>query len=57
MGMVVLGGFAGLVFDGGMLYYEKRRMQSAADAGAMGGAWEIVRGHTDYDADIQPAAL
>jgi hypothetical protein len=55
--MVVLGGFAGLVFDGGMLYYEKRRMQSAADAGAMGGAWEIVRGNTNLGADIRPAAL
>lgn len=36
---------AGLVLDGGMLYFEKRRMQAAADAGAFAGAHEVQRGN------------
>lgn len=36
--------FLGLVYDGGRIYFEKRRMQVAADAGARGGAWELDRG-------------
>lgn len=36
---------AGLVLDGGMLYFEKRRMQAAADAGAFAGAHEVLRGN------------
>lgn len=39
----VLLAFMGLVFDGGRLYFEKRRMQAAADGGAMGAAWELYR--------------
>ena len=38
--------FLGLVFDGGRLYFEKRRMQVAADSAAWGGAWEMLRGQT-----------
>lgn len=34
----------GLVFDGGRLYYEKRKMQLAADAGAKGAAHELRQG-------------
>ena len=40
--------FLGLVFDGGRLYYEKRRMQAAADAASRGAAFEILRGNTGY---------
>jgi hypothetical protein len=39
------------------MYYEKRRMQIAADAGALGGAWEVVRRHTDLATEIRPAAV
>jgi Flp pilus assembly protein TadG len=35
--------FLGLVFDGGLLYFKKRWMQSAADAAAYGAAHEILR--------------
>ena len=36
-------GVSGLALDGGYLYHIKRRMQTAADAGAMGGAQELWR--------------
>ena len=35
--------FLGLLFDGGRMYFEKRRMQVAATAGARGGALELLR--------------
>jgi hypothetical protein len=38
--------FMGLVFDGGRIYYEKIRMQAAADAGAVAGAWELQRNNS-----------
>ncbi len=50
-------GFAGIVLDGGRLYFEKRSMQVAADAGAMGGAYEIWRRHTDYGTEVRPAVI
>ena len=37
--------FAGLVLDGGLIYFEKRRMQFAADAGSYAGAHELFRGN------------
>jgi len=40
--------FAGLTFDVGALYLEKRRVQVAADAAAFGAAHEIVRKNWDY---------
>lgn len=36
----------GLVLDGGMIYQVKRRMQTAADAAALGGAHELYRGNS-----------
>ncbi len=36
--------FGGLVLDGGRIYFEKRRMQAAADAAAYGAALELRRG-------------
>ena len=39
--MVVLLGFLALAIDVGLLYFERRRMQNAADAGALAGAREI----------------
>jgi hypothetical protein len=44
--IAVLLAFAGLVLDGGRLYFEKRKMQAAADAGAFAGAHEVKRGNT-----------
>jgi hypothetical protein len=42
----VLLGFMGLALDVGFMYHVKRRMQTAADAGAIGGAQEIWRANT-----------
>ncbi len=42
--MPLLIAILGLVFDGGRLYYEKRKMQLAADAGAKSAAHEIRQG-------------
>src|SRR5687768_4637853 len=36
-------GVTGLAVDVGLLYHHKRRMQTAADAGALGGAHEMSR--------------
>ena len=50
--VIVVGGmlgFLGLVLDGGRIYFEKRRMQAAADAGAFAAAQEIRRGYEDGD--------
>ncbi len=43
---VVLLAFAGLVFDIGYEQFYKRRLQAAADAGAIGGIREIMMGNT-----------
>lgn len=42
-------GVLGLVLDGGRIYFEKRRAQAAADAGAMAAAQELRRGIRDMD--------
>jgi hypothetical protein len=42
--VLTLVAFMGLAFDASYLYFEKRRVQTAADAGAIGGAQELVRG-------------
>jgi hypothetical protein len=47
--MVVLMAFAGLALDASYIYFHKRTMQSAADAGAYAGALEKLRGNTDFD--------
>ena len=41
-------GFLALALDIGYIYHAKRRIQAAADAGAMAGAVEIYRRHPDY---------
>lgn len=43
---VVLVGFLGLAVDVGMLYLQKQKVQSAADAGALGAAQAMRRGQT-----------
>ena len=50
----VLIGFMGLVIDLGSLYHHKRRMQTAADAGALAGAHERWRSR---DTEIENSAL
>ena len=42
----ILIAFLGLAFDAAFLYFEKRRVQTAADAGAIAGAQELLRGST-----------
>ena len=44
MMMTVLVAFMGLAFDASYMYYYKRRVQTAADAGAIAGAQELLRG-------------
>jgi len=41
----------GLTIDGGRIYFEKRRMQAAADGGAFGAAREILRGNDSLVTD------
>lgn len=38
----------GLTIDGGRIYFEKRRMQAAADGGAFGAAREMLRGNDGF---------
>ena len=58
LSLVVMVGFAGLSIDVGYLQWQKRRIQSAADAAAMGGLRELELGQTDlvaagrYDAGL-----
>jgi len=47
--LVVLLGFAGLAMDASYLEHVKRRIQTAADAGAMAGAQAILRKKTDAE--------
>lgn len=49
-------GVMGLIFDGGRIYFEKRNMQAAADAGAFAAVQELRRGHNDADTQVKPAA-
>jgi hypothetical protein len=44
--IAVLLAFTGIVLDGGRIQFEKRHMQLAADAAAMGGAHELILGST-----------
>ncbi len=45
--MMLLIAFVGLALDACYMYFHKRNMQTAADAGAYAGALEILRGNTD----------
>jgi Putative Flp pilus-assembly TadE/G-like len=45
--IAVLMAFAGLALDATYMYFHKRTMQTAADAGAYAGALEKLRGNTD----------
>lgn len=45
-GLIVILSFAGLAIDGGNVYMQRRRMQNAADSGALAGARELALGAT-----------
>lgn len=49
--MFVVMAFAGLALDACYMYFHKRNMQTAADAGAYGGALELLRGNTGTTTD------
>jgi hypothetical protein len=55
--LIVLLGFLALAVDVGYLYSERRRMQNAADAGALAGAREICLVPKAYGGDWRAAAL
>src|SRR5260370_5645584 len=57
LGFSVLFGFMGLALDAGYMYYQKRRMQTAADAGALAGAQELLRNSSATYATVPSAAL
>ena len=46
----VLIAFTGLALDACYMYFHRRAMQTAADAGAYGGALELLRGKSDAEA-------
>ncbi|WP_119302135.1 pilus assembly protein TadG-related protein [Dongia deserti] len=57
LAMIVLVGFVGLGTEVGLWYAERRAMQTAADAAAMGGAFEIYKsGKEAPDEEIASAA-
>ena len=47
--------FLGVFVDGGSIYYEQRRAQAAADAGANGGALELLNGKAGWVAEAARA--
>ncbi len=47
--LLVLVGFVGLAIDTSHLEHVRRRMQTAADSGALGGAWELARGRSEAE--------
>jgi hypothetical protein len=55
LSMFVLFGFMGLVLDMGYMYFHKRRMQTAADAAAIGGAQELLLSSSVTNATIVSA--
>src|ERR1051326_2951482 len=44
--LIIFCGFVGLATDVGMLYFNKGRMQAAADSAALAGAQEVLRGNS-----------
>ncbi|HJR71201.1 MAG TPA: pilus assembly protein TadG-related protein [Gammaproteobacteria bacterium] len=53
LSITVLFGAAGLAFDIGRFYSERRFLQNAADAAALAAANALIRGETDAQADIR----
>jgi hypothetical protein len=57
LSIVVLFSFAGLAFDIGRFYSEKRFLQNAADAAALAAANALTRGATDAEARTEAKAV
>jgi len=57
LGLVALFAAAGLAFDIGRFYSERRSLQNAADAAALAAADSLIRGGTTSDADGQARAI
>jgi hypothetical protein len=57
LSIIVLFSFAGLAFDIGRFYSEKRFLQNAADAAALAAANALVRGATDAEARAEAKAI
>ena len=53
LALVALMGAAGLAFDVGRFYSEKRFLQNAADAGALAVANALIRGESNVDAEAE----
>ena len=53
LALIALMGAAGLAFDVGRFYTEKRYLQNAADAGALAIANALIRGESDADAEAE----
>src|SRR6188474_3689449 len=53
MSMVVIMAAAGLAFDIGRFYSEKRFLQNAADSGALAVANALIRGESAADAEAE----
>src|SRR5688500_10297335 len=51
--LIALMGIAGLAFDIGRFYSEKRFLQNAADSGALAVANALIRGETSTDAEAE----
>jgi hypothetical protein len=51
--IIALFAFAGLAFDIGRFYSERRFLQNAADAGALAAANALIRGETTADAEAE----
>src|SRR5882672_9666852 len=56
LSIVVLFAFMGLALDSSYMYFHKRRMQTAADAGAFAGAQELLRNAAASNSVILAAA-
>ena len=57
LGLVALLAAAGLAFDIGRFYSERRSLQNAADAAALAAANSLIRGGTTDDADAEARAI
>ena len=53
LGITALLAFAGLAFDVGRFYSERRFLQNAADAGALAAGNALIRGETDAEAEAE----
>jgi hypothetical protein len=57
LAITVLFAAAGLAFDIGRFYSERRFLQNAADAAALAAANSLITGHTQAEADIEARAV